>query len=170
MREAQGALFNTSPVLGITGAMVREVKERCVDSVLGRFRICLHHTTLDAVQEMVIAVRRGSYMQPHCHPGRSTSLLVLEGTLDVHLFDDQGSRLRTTTLNPYPQGTPFCLRLEAGVWHMPMCRSDVCVFYETLQGPFLQDESNLWAPWSPPDEDVAAVQALMHRMEMIREA
>jgi len=165
MREAQGALFNTQPVLGISGAMVREVKERALASVLGRFRICLHHATHDAVQEMVIAVRRGSYMQPHCHPCRSTSLLVLEGTLDVHLFDDHGHRQRTITLSPYPAGDPFCLRLESLVWHMPMCRSDVCVFYETLQGPFLQDASNLWAPWSPPDEDVAAVQALMRRME-----
>jgi hypothetical protein len=34
-----------------------------------------------------------------------------------------------------------------------VCRSEQLVFYETLEGPFERDRVNIWAPWSPEEND-----------------
>ena len=55
MREADRALFNTDDVLEIDSTLVESLKSRAWSSQRGCFRLCLHHSPRDEVQEMGIS-------------------------------------------------------------------------------------------------------------------
>jgi glucose-6-phosphate isomerase len=154
--ESNHALFNTGSVLAIDGKMVEYLKQRAHTAPTRRFRLCLHHSAEEAVQEMLIVHCRDNYSRPHRHSTPS-SCTILEGELWVFLFDDRGNVVRRIELGARDSGLPFSLRLEAGVWHMPVCRSEQLVFYETMTGPFRRESANDWAPWSPAEDDIEAI-------------
>ena len=65
--------------------------------------------------------------------------MILEWKLTVLLFDDTGAVTRRIELAAPGAGLLFVLRLDPNVWHMPVCRSELLVFYETMTGPFRRD-------------------------------
>lgn len=156
LREADHALFNTGDVLEVDQEMVELLKQRARQSPTRRFRLCLHQSPDEVVQEMFIVHCRDNYSRPHRHETPS-SCTVFEGELAVFVFDDDGNVVRRLELGARDSGKPFSLRLEAGVWHMPVCRSEQLVFYETMTGPFRRESANDWAPWSPAEDDVDAI-------------
>lgn len=160
MRDSEHALFNEGDVLVVDADLVAQLKRRALTAPHRRFRLCLHQSEAEAVQEMLVVHCRDNYSRPHAHPIPS-SLLVLEGALTVFLFAADGAVLRRIELGESASGKPFCLRLEAGVWHMPVCRTPQIVFYETMTGPFRRDDINQWAPWSPAEDDPDGIEAFL---------
>lgn len=156
MRDSDQALFNDGEVLVVDEELIAELKRRAVAAPHRRFRLCLHQSQEEAVQEMLVVHCRGNYSRPHAHPIPS-SMLVLEGALTVYTFADDGAVLRRIELAARGSGKPCVLRLEAGVWHMPVCRTPQIVFFETMAGPFRRDDINRWAPWSPAEDDTAGI-------------
>jgi cupin fold WbuC family metalloprotein len=55
-----------------------------------RARICAHKTNDDAIHEMLIAISAKSYIHPHKHLGKSESFHIVDGIVDVVVFDDEG--------------------------------------------------------------------------------
>jgi glucose-6-phosphate isomerase len=163
MRESNQALFNTDEVLLVDDDLVAELKRRALDAPTRRFRLCLHQSPEDAVQEMIVVHCRDNYSRPHSH-SVATSMMILEGELTVLLFADDGEVTRRIEMGARASGKPFALRLEPGGWHMPVCRSEQLVFYETQAGPFVRERVNVWAPWSPAEDDPAAVAGYMRSL------
>jgi glucose-6-phosphate isomerase len=161
MRESNQALFNTDDVIVVDQAMIDYLKQRALDAPTRRFRLCLHQSPDELVQEMIVVHCRDNYSRPHHHPDTASSLTILEGDLTVLLFDERGEVTRTLELGARGSGKPFTLRLAANVWHMPVCRSPQLVFYETMTGPFRRDAINAWAPWSPAEDDEAGIAAYL---------
>lgn len=160
MRDSDQALFHDGELLVVDEQMIALLKRRALGAPHRRFRLCLHQSQDEAVQEMLVVHCRDNYSRPHAHPIPS-SMLVLEGALTVFTFTDDGAVDRRIELGPRGSGKPFCLRLEAGVWHMPVCRTPQLVFYETMAGPFRRDAVNLWAPWSPDEDDADGITAYL---------
>jgi cupin fold WbuC family metalloprotein len=158
MREADGALFNTDTVLTIDGFLVEELKARARRSPRRRYRLCLHHATDDAVQEMIVVHCRGTYARPHSH-GTPLTYLLLDGELRVLFFDDAGAVTDSVDLGPFGSAKPFALRIAPGRWYMPVCLTPQAVVFESKAGPFRRDASNIWAPWSPAEDDPAGIDA-----------
>ncbi|MCE5277930.1 MAG: WbuC family cupin fold metalloprotein [Planctomycetaceae bacterium] len=158
MREQDEAFFNTQRVLPVDQALIERIKVRALASPRGQFRLCLHQSIQDAVQEMIIAQRQGVFYPPHCHDDTSVSVQVLQGRLTVIIFDDNGSVIERHDLQPHGQGGEFCLRLSKGCWHMNLPRSPMTVFYETLAGPFLRETANRFPAWAPASGDPQAVR------------
>jgi len=163
MRESKDALFNTDDVLLVDAKLIAGIKRRALHSATHRFRLCLHRTPEDAVQEMIVVHCRDNYSRPHCHR-IATSMMIVEGEATVLLFDDEGNVTRRIEMGPRESGRPFTLTLAPSLWHMPVCRSEQLVFYETQQGPFVRDRLNLWAPWSPAEDDPRAIAAYLRRL------
>jgi cupin fold WbuC family metalloprotein len=157
MKEADGALFNTAAVLQVDAALIEELKARARATTKRRFRLCLHTSTEDAAQEMVVVHCRDNYSRPHAHRSPLT-YLVIDGELRVLLFDGDGKVTRTVDLGSFDRGKPFALHIEAESWYMPVCMTPEVVFYETKWGPFRED-TNLWAPWSPAEDDAPGIAA-----------
>jgi len=168
VRPATGALFNTEDVLAVDGAMIESLKASAETSPTRRFRLCLHRSTDEPVQEMVVVHCRDNYSRPHAH-GAPLTYLVLEGRLRVLLFDDGGKVTRAIDLLPFGAGGDFVLRIEAGRWYMPVCLTPQVIFYERKTGVFRRDESNLWAPWSPAEDDASGIAAFRDRLGVPRD-
>lgn len=167
MREAPGALFNDQSCLAVDAAMVATLKQRALAAERGRYRLCLHHDTADAVQQMIIACTSRSYSAPHRHPGRILSYQMVEGQLVVVLFDDHGA---ITSLFRMGGEGPFCLWLGASQWYMPLAVTATAVFCEVLTGSHAAAGGTEWAPWAPGEGQPEAIEYLTRlRREVLGE-
>lgn len=58
-----------------------------------RSRICIHKNNNEKTQEMIIALSNKSFIAPHIHPnGKSESYHVIEGKMNVYVFDKNGKK------------------------------------------------------------------------------
>ncbi len=146
MRETDGAIFNTEPVLAVDRDMVEQLKQRARRSPTLRYRLCLHHSTADPIQQMIVVHCRGNDSRAHCHPVAAMSYTMIEGEMSVLLFDDEGNETQRVELAPPGTGKNVCLRLGPGIMYMPVCESETVVFHETLSSPNPDGSATVYAP------------------------
>ena len=152
------AIFNREPVIEVTRETIADLKRRAGGSARGRFRICLHHSLQDQIQEMVLVLHRDTYIQPHRHPaGRTESYHIVEGEMTVFHFDEQGRVIRRIEMGTSGPRHTLVYRLAASVWHTVVPRTEYVVYHETFCGPFVKDEVVEYASWSPGEEDADEV-------------
>lgn len=162
------AEFSSDEVVSVGPAIVASVKSRARSAPRGRFRLCLHHSTDDRVQEMLIACPRGTYFRPHRHPeGRSESIHVVEGEMSVLLLDDDGcvqQRVALSAPGTSDRDGAFLYRLSARRWHIPVFHSEFVVYHEVYAGPL--DVAAEPHPLSPdgadPDQSASYLARLLH--------
>ncbi len=160
--EMPEILFNQEDVFVVTPRLVADLKQRALASPRRRARVCLHRTTDHPTQEMLIVFHRESFMPPHRHPqGKSESYHLVEGSMRVFLFDDDGRMLRSLALEA---GKDFLYRLSAPLWHMPVPTSEWLVYHEVYSGPFIKTEDVEFAPWAPPEPSPAAAAGYVARL------
>jgi cupin fold WbuC family metalloprotein len=122
-----------------------------------RARLCAHGSPDDPVHEMLIALRRDSYVRPHKHLGKPESLLVVGGTADAVFFDDDGALTNVIPLGPPGSGRTFYYRVRGPLFHTLVVRTPLLVYQEVTRGPF-RPEDTVFASWSPADVDTAAAR------------
>ncbi len=166
MRELEKAMFNTQGVLSVDAALIERIKGKARAAPEGQYRLCLHHSTDDPVQEMIITQSDRVFFPPHCHPETSVSVHLLEGRLAVVVFDASGRVLQKHDLRPAADGGTFCLWLEPGCWHMNLPRSPMVVFQETMAGPFIRDRANIFPAWAPDPASPQAVRAFLESLKL----
>lgn len=162
------AIFATDDILEVTPATVAKLKALAADSPRGQSRLCMHHTIEHPLHEMINVCRRRAYIRPHRHPeGKSESYHVIEGSMTVYFFDDDGRVVRRLRMGEPGSGATFLYRLAASRWHLPVADSPMVVYHETFVGPFRRDADVEYAPWSPAADDRDAVEAFMRDIEQI---
>ena len=102
-----------------------------------RARICSQRSNETPIHEMIIALGRETYVQPHMHPSKTESFHVIEGLCDVILFDDAGAISDVISLGDYKSGRVFFYRIADPIFHTLIIRSPIFVIHETTNGPFL---------------------------------
>ncbi len=132
-----------------------------------RCRICAHSGSDASVHEMIIALDRRSYVRPHRHIGKSESFHLIEGAVDVVVFDAVGAVSCVIELRPVSEGGPFYYRLSEALYHMPLTRSEMAIIHETTNGPFRPEDTE-YAPWAPEEGTVEA-EAFRKRLLAQRE-
>ena len=164
-----GIRFASAEVLVAAGGVVRvraadvaEVVARGTRSPRKRARLCAHPTPTDALHEMLICLARGTYVRPHRHAGKSESFHIIEGELDVVLFDDAGAVCEVIPMGPYPSGQAFFYRLMEPCFHTVLVKTPHALFHETTNGPFDPADTE-FAEWAPP-EGSAAVDEFLERL------
>ena len=80
----------TTPLATIGTEEISSLKHAAVIAERKRARICLHDNHEDPVQQMLIALRRESYVQPLRQNGKRKSYCVVEGAIVLAFFDDLG--------------------------------------------------------------------------------
>ena len=125
-----------------------------------RMRICAHPDTEDRLHEMFIAVQRGVYIHPHKHLNKSESFHVIQGSVDIVLFDDYGNITGVNRVADHASGEAFYHRISDPCYHTLLVRSEFLVFHEITNGPF-QLEQTQYAPWAPDEADHKAAQEYM---------
>jgi len=160
------AIFATDDILEVGPATVEKLKALAAESPRLQSRLCMHHDVGDTVHEMINACCRGAYIRPHRHPeGKTESYHVIEGSMTVYFFDDEGRVARRLRMGEAGTGATFLYRLSARRWHLPVADSQMVVYHETFRGPFQKDRDVEYAPWSPAWDDREAVHAFLRRIE-----
>ena len=61
-----------------------------LSNITGKSRICSHKNIEEKLHEMFIFHKKDYYVRPHRHFNKSESILILEGSADLVLFDEKG--------------------------------------------------------------------------------
>jgi cupin fold WbuC family metalloprotein len=113
----------------------------------------------------------GTYIQPHRHanPPKSESFIVLEGAVDVIVFDDDGRVTGRYALGgESPKGHVWGIDIAPGIWHTILPRTARAVCFEVKPGPWEPANDKEFALWAPAEGDPAAAayaQALLNSRE-----
>jgi cupin fold WbuC family metalloprotein len=138
------------PIVEIGPDWLSRLKTSAIESPLGRSRVCVHVDDAATVQEMILAIRRDVLFRPHRHPKKTESFHMVEGALDIVVFDEAGRPIRGVQLAAVGSGKPFYYRLNASLYHAILPRTPLVVFHETTTGPFSKNDAE-FADWGPRD-------------------
>lgn len=126
------------------------------NSPRGRVRINAHPSDDDMLHEMFIAIRRDSYIRPHVHPGKSEAFHIVEGVVDIVVFNEDGLVREVVPLGDGYSGRPFYYRMSQPFFHTLLIRSDILIVHEITNGPFRR-EGTRFAPFAPEEGNVDGV-------------
>ena len=100
----------------------------------GKARLCMHPSTAEREQQMLVALSDTCNDEIHHHPTKSETVIWVSGMATHRTYDESGRVLRETLLGP--EDARY-VHTEQGVPHNVVVRSDVFVFWEFALGPFL---------------------------------
>ncbi len=147
-------------VIQLRSSDVQWLKKQAECNLRERARLCTHRHTEDLLHEMFIVHTRDTYIRPHKHLGKPESFHIIEGTVDVVVFDDNGDVFEIIQMGNYESGMAFYYRILDPLYHTLLIRSNVLVFHETTTGPFNLTDT-VFAPWSPEVDDKNACKAFV---------
>lgn len=147
---------------------IQELKDRADSNPRKRIRLCAHPDVDDKLHQMLIVHTNETYVRPHNHLNKSESIHMIEGSLDLVIFDDLGAITDVIPMGEYSSGRAFFHRMNEPLFHTLLIHSDHVVFHETANGPFNSSE-NTFPAWAPADIDEAEYMAeLAQRVEEFR--
>ena len=153
-------LYATDNVVRIESSDIKELKQKARQNPRKRIRICVHKDLKDSIHEMLIVHEKSCYVHPHKHIGKTESFHIIEGTVDIILFDEGGQINEIIPMGDYASGRKFFYRLPPSRYHTLIIQSYVLVFHEITNGPF-KLEDTVWASWAPLETDVDEVSRYM---------
>ena len=159
--------YNTENIFSLGPSLLKYLKNKALNSNLKRYRYCLHHSNKHLTQEMIIVFHRDTIITPHRHPiGRSESYHIIEGSMNVYFFDDNGKVIRGIKLGEQKKNNFFYYRLSSHTWHLPVSTSEFMIYHETVTGPFI-DESDIEYPlWTKKYDSGEKIKNLINSYKM----
>ena len=156
-------LYINEPIARINTAEIELLKKKAVNNKRKRIRICTHRDVNDAIHEMLIVHVKGAYIRPHKHTNKIESFHVIDGDLKVVVFNDLGNIMDVIDMGNYSSGKNFYYRLSDSHFHSIIPVSDLVVFHEITNGPFLREET-VFADWAPTESDIELQQEFMNSL------
>src|SRR5262245_47958528 len=148
-------LVASGGVVQVTAADLGAITERAIRSPRKRARLCAHPDAADPLHEMLICLAHSTYVRPHRHAGKSESFHVIEGELDVVVFEESGGIREVIPMGSYESGKVFFYRLAEPLFHTVVVNTPHALIHETTNGPF-DLAGTEFAPWAPQESDPAA--------------
>lgn len=149
----------------VSPALIEAVRERARLSPRKRSNHNFHSSAQDAVHRFLNVLTRGTYVQPHRHidPPKHESFIVLEGSVLVVTFEDDGRVCERYVLSAGADGVRG-IDLPAGVWHTIAALTDDAVCFEVKPGPWDPATDKDFASWAPSEAEPEAAQAYLERL------
>jgi len=154
---SDGVFYSREAKTEIDVKVIRDLAAHARKTKLRRARICAHLDEEDDLQEMFVAVEKGSYIRPHKHLTKCESLSVVEGTAIAVFFDESGSILDAFYVGKESKDHQFYYRISSPIFHMLIIISEIFVFHEATTGPFKRKDS-IYSDWSPDQKDKIACE------------
>ncbi len=145
---------------------ILELKKIASSNPRKRVRLCMHESPDDLLQEMFIIHEQQCYVRPHKHIKKRESIKIIEGEVDIVIFDDEGGVISIIHMGDPASGKVFYTRLNSSNYHTFLIRSEVLVFHEITTGPFSREET-VFAEWAPA-LDVDGIRYISKLKESIR--
>ncbi|WP_065648934.1 WbuC family cupin fold metalloprotein [Pantoea eucrina] len=120
----------------IDKAVTEQLYRDAEQSVRKRAHFLLHASHDDKVQRLLIGLVSGSVVEPHYHElsHQWELFTVLEGELDIRLYDTQGAVVRQFIAGPRSGIT--LVEFNPGDIHSVECLSERALMLEVKEGPF----------------------------------
>ena len=164
LREGSANVFVAeSAISSISERELAILREAARNAPKRRARINLHLDDDDPLHEMIIAIAQECYIRPHLHPGKSESFHLIEGAVDVVVFDEAGAITDVIPLDAQRRDAAFYYRMSRPLFHTIIVRSDLLIMHEVTNGPF-RPGAAVYAPFAPKDDDLVAVAAYMSEL------
>ena len=151
------------PIVVIGHEETSFLKRKALQNARRRARICAHKTSDEPLHEMLIAITRDSYIHPHKHVNKSESFQVIEGILDVVIFDDYGGVEKVIALGEPGSGRSCYYRLSESRFHTLIIHSEVIVIHEVTNGPF-DKKQTIEAEFAPLETNRYAVNKYLESL------
>lgn len=126
--------------------------------------MCLHNDIRSHTHEMVNVYPKGTYVRPHSHPFKSETKIMIEGKLQVYIFDDDGTIIDKFVMD---RDGIFTYRMDKGVIHTNIPLTDV-VFHEVTEGPFVGKDDSVFPKWAPEVGDTDDIGKYMNQINADR--
>lgn len=159
-------VYADDQIVKISDRDVAALKQKAKINERHRMRICTHRDVSDNIHEMIIVHYRDVYVKPHKHLNKIESFHILEGLVDVILFDDDGGVSDIIPMGDYASGKIFYYRISDPIYHTLVIRSEVLVFHEITNGPFKKSDTQ-FAPWAPQETDSLGVKKFMEDLSKL---
>jgi cupin fold WbuC family metalloprotein len=164
IRQSPDLYLAAGPICTIGAEDVALIKAAAMESPKGRARIIAHPSVDDALHEMVIALRSDSYIRPHKHPGKSEAFHLIEGAVDVVVFDDCGEIREVVRLAAGNGSGAFYYRMSTPFFHTLLIRSNILVVHEITNGPFVPGGA-VFAAFAPEEGNGAAASRYLDQLD-----
>ena len=99
----------TSHPLNLKKKDIEYLQSIALSNITGKSRICLHKNIEEKLHEMFIFHKKDYYVRPHRHFNKSESILILEGSADLVLFDEKGDIQNVIHLENFSSGNKFTM-------------------------------------------------------------
>ena len=153
LKEINPEIFYTDNGLSVIARTEMEfLKKKCLQNPRQKIRICTHKDPQDKLHEMLIVHTKNAYVRPHKHINKSESVHVIEGIVDIVVFDEEGEILDVIAMGDYASGRAFYYRMEKDFYHTFLIESDFLIFHEVTNGPF-QKTDTIFPPWAPLENE-----------------
>ena len=146
VKTSQGVYqCGTSPA-AITDEILSSLEQECQRSPLKRCRINYHLDAANLVHEMILCLLLETKIQPHSHLNKDESFHIIRGKIAIGFLEPEKPLVSDLYFLNADQG-PYFMRIRAGIQHLVVPLSDICIVHETTQGPFIQNEAHVpgWA-------------------------
>ena len=161
LRKVNEEVFiSEDPIVRFGDEEIVFLKRQAQASPRKRARICAHKSDDEPLHEMVIAISAASYIHPHRHLDKSESFHIVEGAVDVAIFDETGVIVDVIELGAPGSGRCFYYRLSESAFHTLLIRSDFLVVHEVTNGPFARGRTVL-APFAPQEDQAEKAREYM---------
>jgi len=126
---------------------ILSLKQQSDINPLNRSRICLHEFNSLEIQQMIINIKKSSYIPPHRQLKCKKSYMILDGSLILYFFNNTGKLEEVVHMDNNKKNNPFMLMFDAGRWHTVKSESNYSTYLETRNSYSLTDtEFSTWAP------------------------
>lgn len=151
IKEVEGArtlsFISTTKNTPLSHALLLEFED-ILQNHEERFRISLHNSSEDDLHNMIIGMKKGSFVFPHKHK-KSESYQIIKGEMALLYFSEDGV-LREELL--LAEGKHLVARVEGGSYHAAIALRDT-IYHETRLGPFRPKDDSFFAPCLPKEKE-----------------
>lgn len=145
------AYFCTNSLVQVNSKVIDKLKHLLQESVDPQVRFNLHDDPADTLHEMIIIQRKDCDCRPHKHVNKDESYQIIEGTLEVRVYDDSGKITSTVELSRSREDSVFMFRVKRDQWHCAMPKTDFVIFKESRPGPF-EGSDSIEPDWSNSEQ------------------
>lgn len=157
-------LFTQETLVEVSCADIQYLKDKAGKNERERIRLCTHQDENDKLHEMLIVHKKGAYVRPHKHVNKSEAVHIIEGKVDVIIFDENGNIINVIKIADYRSGNTFYYRMSESLYHTLLIHSEVLVFHEITNGPFNRKDT-VFASWAPPETDFSSILVFLKRIK-----
>jgi cupin fold WbuC family metalloprotein len=158
---------NKSVIATYNSSIISKLKKLADKSLNKRSRAIIHLTRDSKVNEMIIVLKKGSYIRPHSHPNKKTeSYHLIEGKMSVCIFNKNGKVIKIVKMGNVKSGLDFYYRMNKSTFHMPIAKSKYCVYHEIYSGPFVKEKDVNYSKWSPLESEKEKVKNFLKEIEL----